>query len=105
MLCIPTRRVAEHPSALPCEWTEGMGLTVGRVAEGPRLDGAPPARNRSRAKRRGCGKDHRIPRVFGQSLEIRMNTQKTRELSKKLIEDGRSIRTRVRGQSGDRAAL
>ena len=105
MSCIPICRVAEHPSALPCERTEGMGPTVGRVAEGPRLDGAPPARNRSRAKRRGRGKDHRNPRVFGQSLKIRMNTQKTGELSKELIEDGRSIRTRVRGPSGDRAAL
>ena len=102
---IPTCRVAEHPSALPCERIEGMGLPVGRVAEGPRLDGAPSARNRSRAKRRGCGKGHRIPRVFGQSLEIQMNTQKTRELSKELIEDGRSIRTGVRGLSEDRAAL
>ena len=102
---IPARRVAEHPSALPCERTEGMGLPVGRVAKGPRLDGAPPARNRSRAKRRGCGRGHRIPRVFGQSWEIRMNTQKTSELSKEWIEDGRSIRTGVRGQSGDRAAL
>ena len=105
MSCIPTRRVAEHPSALPCERIEGMGLPVGRVAEGPRLDGAPPARNRSRAKRRGCGKGHRIPRVFAQSLKIRMNTQKTSEFSKELIENGRSIRTRVRGPSGDRAAL
>lgn len=102
---IPTCRIAEHPSALPCERTEGTGLTVGRVAEHPRLDGAPPARDRSRAKRRGCGNGHRILRVFGQSLEIRMNTQKTHELSKELIEDGRSIRTGVRGQSGDRAAL
>ena len=98
-------RVAEHPGALPCERTEGMGLTVGRVAEGPRLDGDPPARNRSRAKRRGYGNGPRIPRVFGQSSEIRMSSRKTHGLSKGLIEDGRSIRTRVRGRSGNRAAL
>ena len=102
---IPTHRVTEHPGALPCERTEGMGLTVGRAAEGPRLDGAPPARNRSRAKRCGYGNGHRIPRVFGQSLEIRMNTRKIHKLSKELIENGLSIRGGVRDQSGNRAAL
>ena len=102
---IPTHRVAEHPDALPREQIKEMGLTLGRIAEGLRLDGDPPARNRSRAKRRGYGNGHRILRVLGQSSEIWMNTQQTYGLSKELTEDGRSICTRVRGQSGDRAAL
>ena len=41
---------------------------------------------------------------FGQSPEFWMNAQKTYELSKELVENGRSIRARVRPPTGERAA-
>ena len=102
---IPTHRVTEHPGALLREQIEEMGLTVARVAEDTGL-----AATRLREivrERRGvsAGTAIALGAYFGQSPEFWMNAQKTYELSKELIENGRSIRARVRVHTGERAAL
>ena len=103
---IPTHRIAEHPGAFLREQIEEMGLTVARVAEGT---GLAVVRLREIVReRRGVSAEAAIAlgAYFGQSPEFWMNAQKTYELSKELVENGRNIRARVRAPTptGERAA-
>ena len=101
---IPTHRIAEHPGAFLGEQIEETGLTVARVAEDTGLTAA-----RLREVVRGwrgvsAGTAIALGAYFGQSPEFWMNAQMTYDLSKESIENGRSIRARVRAHAGERAA-
>ena len=101
---IPTHRVAEHPGAFLGEQIEEMGLTAARVAQDT---GLAAARLREIVRQRrgvSAGDAIALGAYFGQSPEFWMNAQKTYELSKESIENGRSIRARVRAHAGERAA-
>ena len=101
---VPTHRVAEHPGAFLGEQIEEMGLTAARVAQDT---GLAAARLREIVRQRrgvSAGDAIALGAYFGQSPEFWMNAQKTYELSKELIENGRSIRARVRAHAGERAA-
>ena len=101
---VPTHRVAEHPGAFLGEQIEEMGLTAARVAQDT---GLAAARLREIVRQRrgvSAGDAIALGAYFGQSPEFWMNAQKTYELSKESIENGRSIRARVRAHTGERAA-
>ena len=101
---VPTHRVAEHPGAFLGEQIEEMGLTAARVAQDTGLAAA-RLREIVRQRRGVSARDAiALGAYFGQSPEFWMNAQKTYELSKELIENGRSIRARVRAHAGERAA-
>ena len=100
---IPTHRVAEHPGAFLREQIEETGLTAARVAQDT---GLAAARLREIVRQRrgvSAGDAIALGAYFGQSPEFWMNAQKTYELSKELVENGRSIRARVRAHAGERA--
>ena len=103
-MTVPTNRIATHPGALLREQIEEMGLTVHGVA---RDAGLPATRLHEIVhERRGVSVETAIAlgTYFGQSPEFWMNTQKTYELSRALIEDGRDIRARVRPYAEGQAA-
>ena len=91
-----SRRVAEHPGA--CEQIEEMGLIVARIAEGT---GSAAARLREIVReRRGVSAETAARRVF----RTEPGVLDEENVSKELIENGRSIRARVRVRAGERAA-
>ena len=101
---IPIHRIAEHPGVFLREQIEEMRLDANRVA---RDTGLPEAVLREIACER-CSVSAEaavaLGAYFGQSPEFWMNARKTHELSEAIVENGRSIRTRVRGCAGARPA-
>lgn len=85
------------------EQIKEMKLTVRGVA---RDTGLPATRLYEIVhERRGVGAETAIAlgEYFGQTPEFWMNAQKAFELSKAMVEDGKSIRTRIRRHAEDRA--
>ena len=100
---VPAHRIATHPGALLLEQIEEMGLTVKGVARDIDL---PATRLREIVhERRGVTAETAIAlgEYFGQTPEFWMNAQKTYELSRELVENGKRIRSRVRRRAEDRA--
>lgn len=100
---VPAHRIATHPGALLLEQIEEMGLTVNGVARDIDL---PATRLREIVhERRGVTAETAIAlgEYFGQTPEFWMNAQKTYELSRELVENGKRIRSRVRRRAEDRA--
>ena len=103
-MTVPTNRIATHPGALLREQIEEMELTVHGLA---RNVGLPATRLHEIVhERRGVSAETAIAlgTYFDQSPEFWMNAQKTFELSKALIENGPTIRARVRPHVVNEAA-
>ena len=100
----PTNRIATHPGALLLEQIGEMGLSVHRVA---RDSGLPATRLHEIVhQRRGVSAETAIALgvYFGQTPEFWLNAQKIHELSRELVENGETIRARVRPCTEGRAA-
>ena len=100
----PTNRIATHPGALLLEQIGEMGLSVHRVA---RDSGLPATRLHEIVhQRRGVSAATAIAlgAYFGQTPEFWLNAQKIHELSRELVENGETIRARVRPCTEGRAA-
>ena len=100
---VPVNRVATHPGALLLEQIEEMGLTVSGVARD--IDLPATRLHEIVHERRGLTAEMAIAlgEYFGQTPEFWMNAQKTYELSRELVENGKRIRSRVRRRAEDRA--
>ena len=104
MIHAPTNRIATHPGALLLEQIGEMGLSVHRVA---RDSGLPATRLHEIVhQRRGVSAETAIALgvYFGQTPEFWLNAQKIHELSRELVENGETIRARVRPCTEGRAA-
>ena len=104
MIHAPTSRIATHPGALLLEQIGEMGLSVHRVA---RDSGLPATRLHEIVhQRRGVSAETAIAlgAYFGQTPEFWLNAQKVHELSRELVENGETIRARVRPCTEGRAA-
>ena len=104
MIHAPTNRIATHPGALLLEQIGEMGLSVHRVA---RDSGLPATRLHEIVhQRRGVSAATAIAlgAYFGQTPEFWLNAQKIHELSRELVENGETIRARVRPCTEGRAA-
>ena len=96
MIHAPTNRIATHPGALLLEQIGEIGLSVRRVA---RDSGLPATRLHEMVlQRRGVSAETAIAlgAYFGQTPEFWLNAQKVHELSRELVENGETIRARVR---------
>ena len=95
MINVPTNRIATHPGALLLEQIKEMGLSVRCVARDTQL---PAARLYAIVnQRRGMSAETAVAigAYFGQAPEFWVNAQKAYELSKVLVENGQTIRSRV----------
>lgn len=102
-MAVPAKRIATHPGVLLIEQIKEMKLTVRGVA---RDTGLPATRLHEIVReRRGVGAETAIAlgEYFGQTPEFWMNAQKAYELSKAMVENGKSIRARVSRRAGDRS--
>lgn len=103
MTAAPTNRIATHPGVLLMEQIKEMGLSVHRVA---RDSGLPATRLHEIVhKRRGVSAETAIAlgAYFGQTPDFWINAQMIHELSRELVENGETIRARVR-PCGERPA-
>lgn len=104
MTAAPTNRIASHPGALLLEQIREMELSVHQVA---RNSGLPATRLHEIVhERRGVSAETAIAlgAYFGQTPEFWINAQKVYELSRELVENGETIRARVRPRKKERAA-
>ena len=102
-MAAPAKRIATHPGALLIEQIKEMKLTVRGVV---RDIGLPATRLHEIVhERSGVGADTAIAlgEYFGQTPDFWMSAQKAFELSKAMVENGKSIRARIRRRAGDRA--
>ena len=102
-MAVPTNRITTHPGTLLMEQIKAMELTVRGIA---RDTGLPATRlHKIVHERSGVGADTAIAlgEYFGQTPDFWMSAQKAFELSKAMVENGKSIRARIRRRAGDRA--
>lgn len=102
-MAVPTNRIATHAGALLMEQIKAMELTVRGIARDTDL---PATRLHEIVhERSGVGADTAIAlgEYFDQTPDFWMNAQKAFELSKAMVDDGKSIRARVRRRARDRA--
>ena len=96
MVRMPTNRIATHPGALLREQIREMGLSVNGVAKDIQL---PATRLHEIVhERRGVTAETAIAlgAYFGQTPEFWMAAQAAHELSKELLKNGHTIRSRIR---------
>ncbi|MDE0685428.1 MAG: HigA family addiction module antitoxin [Candidatus Poribacteria bacterium] len=96
-----TNRIATHPGALLLEQIREMGLTVNGLARD--IDLPATRLHEIVHERRGVTAETAIAlgEYFDQTPEFWMNAQKTYELSKELVTNGKEIRSRVRRHARD----
>lgn len=99
---VPTNRITTHPGTLLLEQIDEMGLTINGLAQDIDL----PAKRLHEIvhERRGVTAETAIAlgEYFDQTPEFWMNAQKTYELSRELVMNGKEIRSRVRRHAKDR---
>ena len=101
-MTVPTNRIATHPGALLLEQIQEMGLTVNGLARD--IDLPATRLHEIVHERRGVTAETAIAlgEYFDQTPEFWMNAQKTYELSRELVTNGKEIRSRVRRHARDR---
>lgn len=101
-MTVPTNRIATHPGALLLEQIREMGLTVNGLARD--IDLPATRLHEIVHERRGVTAETAIAlgEYFDQTPEFWMNAQKTYELSREQVMNGKEIRSRVRRHAKDR---